>query len=521
MVDLDKRIAADGEVDKEALEIVAKLPSYWETSPSGTGLHGVIRGQVPGDRCRAGIEIYDGAKTLRFMSATGNRLPAPWSTEMIQECAAIDEVYTKMIQGAFKEPEKAAMTSQPAPAVTSSVQIESTGTSLTSKRAILFSGEIISQKPFVIRDDSGELEYESQSQADQALANLLALEHKGDIIAIDADFRESSLFRKKWNRQDYRDATIKKAVAFYNATRPQSQVSSVDSSVDEDESIVEIDTSLPEFPKFTGSLADMCDAMSPDIPRAFLFTAALTHLGLIRSGLDSLELEPHLQPRFYSIFVAPPGRGKSASINEVRKLFSSLGATAYCWPSVDSSAALVDTFYDANTQALIRADGNEQADSAARVMLDPDEITDIFEKGKTTVNSRNPFMIELLRLFEGNSTGNRARGAKTKIRIHNAHLAILGGATESGYQNMWTGISGSATGLQSRITLSVSMTAKCPRYSVNLISKPSRTLHNELLIRRRLPADCTASMTTLWSFTASGGTARTSPTGMSYVWTAS
>jgi hypothetical protein len=40
---------------------------------------------------------------------------------------------------------------------------------------------------------------------------------------------------------------------------------------------------------------------------------------------------------------------------------------------------------------------------------------------------------------------------KIKIHIETAHLALLGGATESGYASMWTGTGGAADGLQSRI----------------------------------------------------------------------
>jgi hypothetical protein len=70
-------------------------------------------------------------------------------------------------------------------------------------------GEIVSQKPFVIKDGAGSVEYPSQSEADMALCVLLALAGK-DAEGIDEEFRKSSLYRDKWER--LKDNTIKKAL---------------------------------------------------------------------------------------------------------------------------------------------------------------------------------------------------------------------------------------------------------------------------------------------------------------------
>jgi putative DNA primase/helicase len=100
VIDKDNCVDSEGNVEEGAAEIVRALPGYWELSPSGSGLHGWFKGTVPGDKCRRGIEIYDGSKTLRFMTVTGHR--APWSTETIEECD-IAPVYEKMLRGDFLE----------------------------------------------------------------------------------------------------------------------------------------------------------------------------------------------------------------------------------------------------------------------------------------------------------------------------------------------------------------------------------------------------------------------------------
>lgn len=65
--------------------------------------------------------------------------------------------------------------------------------------------------------------YSSQSEADQALANLLAFWAGPDPERIDWLFRGSGLMREKWERSDYRSRTIARALEgrteFYSPRR--------------------------------------------------------------------------------------------------------------------------------------------------------------------------------------------------------------------------------------------------------------------------------------------------------------
>jgi hypothetical protein len=75
-------------------------------------------------------------------------------------------------------------------------------------------------------DTSG---YVSHSEADLALCSHLAFWCRGDMARMDALFRQSGLYREtKWNRQDYRERTIGKAVRhgrFYHEGMTQRPVS--------------------------------------------------------------------------------------------------------------------------------------------------------------------------------------------------------------------------------------------------------------------------------------------------------
>ncbi len=72
-VDLDHvRDADTGVVQPWALDIVRRLDSYTEISPSGGGLHVIVRAQVPRGRKKfpqLGAEMYDRA---RYFTMTGN-----------------------------------------------------------------------------------------------------------------------------------------------------------------------------------------------------------------------------------------------------------------------------------------------------------------------------------------------------------------------------------------------------------------------------------------------------------------
>jgi putative DNA primase/helicase len=67
-VDLDDCVAEDGEIELWALEIVRYFNSYTELSASGTGLHIIVRGDVP-NRRKGEVEVYS---SKRFFTVTGH-----------------------------------------------------------------------------------------------------------------------------------------------------------------------------------------------------------------------------------------------------------------------------------------------------------------------------------------------------------------------------------------------------------------------------------------------------------------
>ena len=84
-VDLDGcRDPATGELDSWAQDIVARLDSYTEVSPSGRGVHVLVEGELPPGRNRRGdVEMYDEA---RFFTVTTDHVEGtPTSLERRQD----------------------------------------------------------------------------------------------------------------------------------------------------------------------------------------------------------------------------------------------------------------------------------------------------------------------------------------------------------------------------------------------------------------------------------------------------
>lgn len=198
-VDLDKcRNPESGELEEWAQEIVTRLASYTEVSPSGTGVHVIVRGKLPeGGRRKGPLEMYDSA---RFFTVTAERVgDTPANVELRQaELAALHAV-------TFGPARDLAVSSAPR------VTIEASDDALIVAGRSGPHGQL-----FEALWDGDHSAYESQSEADLALCGLLAHLTGGDKERIDRLFRNSGLMRAKWDQrrgaQTYGERTILKGL---------------------------------------------------------------------------------------------------------------------------------------------------------------------------------------------------------------------------------------------------------------------------------------------------------------------
>jgi hypothetical protein len=209
---------------------------------------------------------------------------------------------------------------------------------------------------------------------------------------------------------------------------------------------------LPQFPHFTGSLADLSEALAPDLPYCLKFMAAVTLIGGLLSGKTYMSGSTHIDPRFYTVFIDSKGAGKGGAWSEVRGALGPLVlGELNIAPSIDSGPALV-----------------LELAQHPRTMLYADELDKVFETAKPTGSSRNSLFAELLTLYDGHETGNSAKtnfalpkdirdkvckGGGSNIHVTDARFSLLGGVQPDVFGTMWRGVKGGANGLQSRFIL--------------------------------------------------------------------
>jgi primase-polymerase (primpol)-like protein len=199
-VDLDDCRDESGLSD-EAIEIITRLHSYTEVSPSGSGLHVLVRGELPeGPRRKGGVEAYDDA---RYFTMTGKRL-AGTPTEVAARSGPLRRVHERFLADestdneTFGESEiatgRVGLNIDPAegtPPDDETLLEKAHHAENGEKFARLWRGDIAG--------------YESNSEADMALCCLLAFWTGRDSQRVDELFRCSGLLRSKWDRVHYAD----------------------------------------------------------------------------------------------------------------------------------------------------------------------------------------------------------------------------------------------------------------------------------------------------------------------------
>jgi len=202
-VDLDNcRNSGTGEISEWAWQITRALNSYTEVSPSGTGVHTIVRGKLPtgkGNQAVHGdgkVEMFSRARYFTFTGIHVNGTPI----EIFDRQTELLALHSKLFASrTTRDAEKYSTPSSPLLPSDDELIAKARQAQNGSKFDRLWKGQ-------------WEGDYPSQSEADLALCCLLAF-WTGNVRArIDGLFRRSGMMRKKWLRKDYREKTISRAV---------------------------------------------------------------------------------------------------------------------------------------------------------------------------------------------------------------------------------------------------------------------------------------------------------------------
>lgn len=181
-------------------EFMSQTNSYTEVSLSGTGIHILVKGKIPGDRRRKGdIEMYESG---RFFAMTGNAIG---SHHIINKPKASQ---LKFLYDKYLKTDNV---------IRLNPQTEITPNDLPEDEIIRRAEDSRTGKRFKLFMDGGwEQFYTSHSEADLAFANDLAFWTGRDFSKMDSIFRQSSLIRPKWDERHgkttYGVATLNKAI---------------------------------------------------------------------------------------------------------------------------------------------------------------------------------------------------------------------------------------------------------------------------------------------------------------------
>lgn len=199
-IDLDDcRDPTSGDIEPWAQKIVELLDSWTEVSPSGTGLHIIVRGKLPPDgRRRGAIEVYE---SERFFTVTGNHLPHT-PTDVQERPTALAQFHAEYI-AVEKQREISGLTpTEDQPATDYRVLTAAFNAANGSRVRQLYDGDIS------LYDDD-------HSRADMAFCSHLVF-YTQSVEQIDRIFRGSGLMRAKWDEyrgvDTYGELTIREAL---------------------------------------------------------------------------------------------------------------------------------------------------------------------------------------------------------------------------------------------------------------------------------------------------------------------
>lgn len=207
-IDIDHCIDQNGVLSPMALDVMELMQGYTEKSPSGHGLRILFNAagfQYDKPRFyinnqKAGLEVYIAGCTQKYVTITGEALTPGLDLEErgVQLATVLDKY--------MRRQEKTATADKPAtggPADLDDLSLIGKAQKSSPAFSSLWSG-----------DTSG---YKSGSEADLALCNALAWWTNSDAQRMDRLFRQSGLFREKWDRRQsgstYGAITIQKAIA--------------------------------------------------------------------------------------------------------------------------------------------------------------------------------------------------------------------------------------------------------------------------------------------------------------------
>lgn len=311
-IDIDDCVGKDGKLSHIAEDIVKIMQSYTEYSPSGEGIHILFTVENFEFNKEAyyimnrnkGLEVYISGATSKYVTVTGNRIGIYELKDCTQQLQVVLDKYMRKENPAVK------------------------GVIAVNEKLEVNDG--MPERAFNAKNGSkfkklyyGDLDgYDSQSEADQALCNMLAFWTGKNPMRMDELFRNSALMRDKWDRKwsgsTYGEMTIQKAIASCFAVAPPYNGKSDFLPI---KALTNDECDLPEFPveALPPFIGNYVRAVSQHTQTALDMagTISLGVLAVCLQGKYQIEGSPgYYEPlSLYTVVIAEPGERKSSVMN--------------------------------------------------------------------------------------------------------------------------------------------------------------------------------------------------------------
>ena len=470
-IDLDATTDADG-VARQKL-IFEKMESYSEVSPSGQGLHIIIKAKVPSGRRRDKVEIYS---TTRFFTMTGNAyLAVP--IEGRQELA--DVLWSEMGVDSVK-------------AYHGDLDEKCSDDEILHQALTASNGD----KFQLLLDGNWQDNYQSQSEADFAFVDIIAFytQNRNQIVRI---FRASKLGkRKKAQRSDYMEYMLNRAFdrmlppididGLHNRFQDvmaQSKALAVIEDVPTNTEVAaeDTDSSFAFPPGLVGDIADYIYKSAPRPVRSIALTAAI---GLMAGIVGRAYNVRGTGLNQYLLLLAQTGTGKEAMASGISRLMTAIR------DDIPAAMDFIGPSEIASGQALVKLLSNAT----------PSFVSILGEFGYRLQQLSNSHMNNselmlkrvLLDLFGKSGNGNILYGSsysQKENNVHNIDSPALSILAESTPHNVYgqLGIDAIEAGLLPRFTIFEYTGPRVPLNPYHSITPPAQLVqHLSMLIGHAL-----------------------------------
>jgi hypothetical protein len=315
------------------IKIAHEFDSYSELSPSGAGLHIIVKGKVPDGKRTNFIELYPSGRFFTMTGIIHNDKPIAERNDLLNSLWA----------------QMGGVLNSSTPIITSSPEIITDEEILTL--AAKHNGDIF------VRLASGDFSgYQSQSEADQAFANIIAY-YTNNQAQVERIFRASKLMRSKVNtNKGYLPRTIQKAFdqkippLNFDKLKEEMNGKLVKQPVSETASPT---ISLP--PGLMGEIAQFVYAYSTrPVPEVSLAAA----IGLMAGMCGRAYNVSNTGLNQYVLLLAMTGAGKEAMAEGIDRLMSDIRplvptSKSYIGPGEISSGAALYKYLANTSQSFV------------------------------------------------------------------------------------------------------------------------------------------------------------------------